>query len=38
MAHCSTKWGYFLLEMKAGLEGGKAHAFPDDLKISSWDR
>lgn len=38
MAHCSTKWGYFLLELKAGLEGGKAHAFPDDVKISSWDR
>jgi uncharacterized protein YndB with AHSA1/START domain len=34
--HCSTKWAYFLLELKSGLEGGKAHPFPDDAKISSW--
>jgi uncharacterized protein YndB with AHSA1/START domain len=39
MYHCSTKWGYFLLGLKAGLEGGEAtpHApYPRDLKISSW--
>jgi hypothetical protein len=36
MAHCSTKWGYFLLGLKASLEGGKATPFPGELKISSW--
>ena len=36
MRHCSTKWAYFLLGLKAGLEGGSFTAFPDDLKISSW--
>jgi len=34
--HCSTKWAYFLLGLKASLEGGKATPFPDDLQISSW--
>jgi uncharacterized protein YndB with AHSA1/START domain len=36
MHHCATKWGYFLLSLKAGLEGDKSTPFPDDLKISSW--
>ena len=36
MGHCTTKWGYFLLGLKAGHEGGKAAPFPDDAKISSW--
>jgi len=36
MHHCSTKWAYFLLGLKASLEGGKATPFPGDLKISSW--
>jgi uncharacterized protein YndB with AHSA1/START domain len=36
MHHCSTKWAYFLLGMKAWLEGGEATAFPGDMKISSW--
>lgn len=36
MAHCSTKWAYFLLGLKAGFEGGKATPFPDDEHISSW--
>jgi len=36
MHHCSTKWGYFMLGLKAWLEGGKAPAYPDDTKISSW--
>ena len=35
-AHCSTKWAYFLLGLKALLEGGQATPFPGDLKISSW--
>jgi uncharacterized protein YndB with AHSA1/START domain len=36
MRHCSTKWGYLLLGLKAGLEGGPYRAYPDDEKISSW--
>jgi uncharacterized protein YndB with AHSA1/START domain len=36
MYHCSTKWGYFLLGMKAGLEGGSATPYPEDMAISSW--
>jgi uncharacterized protein YndB with AHSA1/START domain len=36
MAHCSTKWAYFLLGLKSGLEGGKATPWPDDMPISSW--
>ena len=36
MFHCSTKWAYFLLGLKASLEGGKATPFPGDLQISSW--
>lgn len=34
--HCSTKWAYFLLGMKAGLDGGRATPFPDDVAVSSW--
>jgi uncharacterized protein YndB with AHSA1/START domain len=37
MSHCSTKWGYFLLELKAELEGGAASPFPNDKHISRWD-
>jgi uncharacterized protein YndB with AHSA1/START domain len=36
MRHCSTKWAYLLLGLKAGLEGGSFRAHPDDEKISSW--
>ena len=36
MGHCTTKWAYFLLGMKSGLEGGKATPFPGELQISSW--
>ncbi len=35
-AHCSTKWAYFLLELKSLAEGEPAHPFPLDRKISSW--
>lgn len=35
-AHCSTKWAYFLLGLKSQLEGGQAHPYPDDRKISGW--
>jgi uncharacterized protein YndB with AHSA1/START domain len=33
MHHCSSRWGYFLLSLKAGLEGRTATPFPDDLKF-----
>lgn len=36
MYHCSTKWAYFLLGLRAGLEGGVATPYPEDMKISSW--
>lgn len=36
MYHCSTKWGYFLLGLKAWLDGGEATPYPNELKISSW--
>ena len=36
MYHCSTKWAYFLLGLKSGLEGRAYTPYPDDLKISTW--
>src|SRR3954453_4930548 len=36
LAHCATKWAYFLLGLKAMLEGGEATPYPGDLHISSW--
>ena len=36
MYHCSTKWAYFLLGLKAWLEGGAAAPYPDDMMVSSW--
>ena len=36
MHHCTTKWAYFILGLKASLEGGKATPAPDDMFISSW--
>ena len=36
MGHCSTKWAYFLLGLKSGLEDGKATPWPDDKPIDSW--
>jgi uncharacterized protein YndB with AHSA1/START domain len=36
MHHCSTKWGYFLLSLKAAVERGEGTPFPDDMDISSW--
>ncbi|MEO8696258.1 MAG: SRPBCC domain-containing protein [Acidimicrobiales bacterium] len=35
--HCTTKWAYYILGLKASLEGGKARPYPDDMHISSWD-
>ncbi len=36
MHHCSTKWAYFLLGLKATLEGGPSVAFPNDASIDNW--
>ena len=36
MHHCSTKWAYFLLGLKAGQEGGSATPYPEDMAISRW--
>lgn len=36
MHHCSTKWAYFLLGMKDGLEGAKATPWPNDKAIGNW--
>jgi hypothetical protein len=36
MYHCSTKWAFFLLGLKASLEGGEGTPFPGELQISSW--
>ncbi len=33
MAHCSTRWAYFLLSLKSVLETGKGTPFPEDLKF-----
>ncbi|WP_426574774.1 SRPBCC family protein [Aquihabitans sp. McL0605] len=37
IGHCTTKWGTFLLGLKALLEGGRSCTYPDELVISSWD-
>jgi uncharacterized protein YndB with AHSA1/START domain len=37
MHHCSTKWGVFLLSLKALLETGKGAAYPNDIKLDSWE-
>jgi uncharacterized protein YndB with AHSA1/START domain len=37
MHHCTTKWGYYLLSLKHGVEGEKAEPWPHSEKISSWD-
>jgi uncharacterized protein YndB with AHSA1/START domain len=36
MHHCSTRWGYFLLSCKFGLESGNATPWPDDVKADRW--
>ncbi|MBV9119964.1 MAG: SRPBCC domain-containing protein [Chloroflexi bacterium] len=33
MHHCSSRWGYFLLSLKAGLEGRQATPWPEDLRF-----
>jgi uncharacterized protein YndB with AHSA1/START domain len=37
MHHCSTKWGMFLMSLKALLETGTGAPDPDDIKIDNWN-
>jgi hypothetical protein len=37
MHHCSTKWGVFLLSLKALLETGTGGPAPNDIKLDSWE-
>ena len=37
MHHCSTKWGVFLLSLKALLETGKGGPYPCETKLDSWE-
>jgi uncharacterized protein YndB with AHSA1/START domain len=37
MHHCSTKWGSYLLSLKALVETGEGRPAPDDVQISEWD-
>jgi uncharacterized protein YndB with AHSA1/START domain len=36
MYHCSTKWGSFLLSLKALIETGEGAPAPRDVQISDW--
>jgi len=33
LAHCSTKWGVFLMSLKSCIETGKGQPYPDDVPI-----
>ena len=33
LAHCSTKWGVFMMSLKSCIETGKGQPFPDDVHI-----
>jgi uncharacterized protein YndB with AHSA1/START domain len=37
MAHCSMKWGVFLLSLREYVETGKGKRSPHDLKIDNWN-
>ena len=37
MHHCSTKWGVFMLSLKALLETGNGAPSPNDVKIDNWN-
>lgn len=37
MAHCSMKWGTFLMSLKALVETGQGKPSPDDVKIDNWN-
>lgn len=36
-AHCSMKWGIFMLSLKEFVETGKGRPSPDDIKIDNWN-
>jgi uncharacterized protein YndB with AHSA1/START domain len=36
MHHCSTKWGSFLMSLKALIETGSGAPAPRDVQISDW--
>ena len=36
MHHCSTKWGSFLLSLKAFVETGQGAPAPRDVRVSDW--
>jgi len=33
LAHCSTKWGIFMMSLKASIEKGRGQPYPDDVHI-----
>jgi uncharacterized protein YndB with AHSA1/START domain len=37
MAHCSMKWGTFMMSLKELVETGKGKPSPDDIKIDNWN-
>lgn len=37
MAHCSMKWGTFLMSLKQYAETGQGRPSPDDIKIDNWN-
>jgi uncharacterized protein YndB with AHSA1/START domain len=37
MHHCTTKWGTFLMSLKALLESGRGAPAPDDVRIDEWN-
>jgi hypothetical protein len=37
MHHCSTKWAVFLLSLKSLLETGIGAAWPNEIKLDSWE-
>ena len=37
MAHCSMKWGVFMLSLKEFVETAKGRPSPNDIKIDNWN-
>jgi uncharacterized protein YndB with AHSA1/START domain len=35
--HCSTKWGIYLMSLRAVLDGRDGQPWPDDVKASAFD-
>ncbi|TNF88842.1 MAG: SRPBCC domain-containing protein [Gammaproteobacteria bacterium] len=33
LAHCSTKWGVFMMSLKSSIETGRGRPYPDDVHI-----